>query len=123
MPLMAASISSSSVCFSTKSAPKTRSTMVLRMNSILGSAWTFSCTTGVARKASRPEGQRRQARAGKDPVGAADLAAIQQHLEDFLGLKVTIQPDSDPTTGAVTIRYKNLDQLDLICQRLTGGEF
>jgi ParB family chromosome partitioning protein len=77
----------------------------------------------LARKASRPEGQRRQARAGKDPVGAADLAAIQQHLEDFLGLKVTIQPDSDPTTGAVTIRYKNLDQLDLICQRLTGGEF
>jgi ParB family chromosome partitioning protein len=77
----------------------------------------------LARKAARPEGQRRQARAGKDPVGAADLAAIQQHLEDFLGLKVTIQPDSDPTTGAVTIRYKNLDQLDLICQRLTGGEF
>lgn len=77
----------------------------------------------LARKASRPEGQRRQARAGKDPVGAADLAAIQQHLEDFLGLKVVIQPDSDPTTGAVTICYKNLDQLDLICQRLTGGEF
>lgn len=77
----------------------------------------------LARKATRPEGQRRQARAGKDPVGAADLAAIQQHLEDFLGLKVSIQPDADPTTGAVTIRYRNLDQLDLICQRLTGGDF
>ncbi|MBB4614615.1 ParB/RepB/Spo0J family partition protein [Novosphingobium taihuense] len=80
-------------------------------------------TEKLARKATRPEGQRRQARAGKDSVGAADLAAIEQHLEDFLGLKVSIQPDSDPTTGAVTIRYKNLDQLDLICGRLTGGDF
>ena len=24
-------------------------------------------------------------------------------------------------SGAVTIRYRTLDQLDLICQRLTGG--
>lgn len=76
----------------------------------------------LARKASRPEGQRRQARAGRDVIGA-DLAAIEQHLEDFLGLKVKIQPDADPATGAVTIRYRNLDQLDLICGRLTGGEF
>lgn len=82
-------------------------------------------TEKLARRAIRPDGggNRRQARAGKDAVGAADLAAIQQHLEDFLGLKVAITPDVDPTTGAVTIRYKNLDQLDLICQRLTGGEF
>ncbi|MDP3550120.1 MAG: ParB/RepB/Spo0J family partition protein [Novosphingobium sp.] len=77
----------------------------------------------LVRKAARPEGTRRQARAGKDSVSAADLSAIQQHLEDFLGLKVTIQPDADPVSGAVTIRYKNLDQLDLVCQRLTGGEF
>lgn len=77
----------------------------------------------LARKAARPEAGRRQARAGKDPVGGADLAAIEQHLEDFLGLKVSITPDADPASGAVTIRYKTLDQLDLICQRLTGGEF
>lgn len=77
----------------------------------------------LVRKASRPEGTRRQARAGKDSVSAADLSSIQQHLEEFLGLKVQIQPDVDPASGAVTIRYKNLDQLDLICQRLTGGEF
>ncbi|MDT0506489.1 ParB/RepB/Spo0J family partition protein [Novosphingobium sp. MMS21-SN21R] len=77
----------------------------------------------LARKAVRPEVGRRQARAAKDPIGGADIAAIQQHLEDFLGLRVTINADADPTTGAVTIRYKTLDQLDLICQRLTGGEF
>ena len=52
----------------------------------------------------------------------ADIAAVQSHLEEFLGLPVRIKPDSDPRTGDVTIRYKTLDQLDLICQRLTGGD-
>ncbi len=52
----------------------------------------------------------------------ADIAAVQRHLEEFLGLTVRIKSDADPKTGAVTIRYRTLDQLDLICQRLTGGE-
>ena len=77
----------------------------------------------LARKATRPEPSRRKAREAKDPFGQADIVAIQRHLEDFLGLKVTIAADADPVSGAVTIRYKTLDQLDLICQRLTGGEF
>ncbi len=53
----------------------------------------------------------------------ADISAVQRHLEEFLGLPVRIQADADPRSGAVTIRYGTLDQLDLICQRLTGGEF
>lgn len=52
----------------------------------------------------------------------ADIAAVQAHLEEFLGLSVRIKADADPRTGAVTIRYRTLDQLDLICQRLTGGD-
>jgi ParB family chromosome partitioning protein len=64
---------------------------------------------------------KRSARAGRNPGNDADIAAVQGHLEDFLGLKVTISADSDPSSGAVTIRYRTLDQLDLICQRLTGG--
>ena len=51
----------------------------------------------------------------------ADIAAVQNHLEEFLGLPVRISADKDPRSGAVTIRYSTLDQLDLICQRLTGG--
>ncbi len=58
----------------------------------------------------------------RDPVKDADIAAVQRHLEEFLGLSVRIKTDTDPRTGAVTIRYKTLDQLDLICQRLTGGD-
>lgn len=55
-------------------------------------------------------------------AGNADIAAVQSHLEDFLGMPVRIAIDKSPQKGAVTIRYRTLDQLDLICQRLTGGE-
>ena len=53
----------------------------------------------------------------------ADIAAVERHLEEFLGLKVRIQSDPDPRSGAITIKYGSLDQLDLVCQRLTGGDF
>ena len=79
----------------------------------------------LARKALRTAGgdesPQRKARVARDPAEDADIAAVQRHLEDFLGLKVTIGADADPRSGAVTIRYRTLDQLDLICQRLTGG--
>ncbi|MGB3473041.1 MAG: ParB/RepB/Spo0J family partition protein [Erythrobacter sp.] len=54
--------------------------------------------------------------------GDADIDAVQSHLEEFLGLPVRIKADADPRSGQVTIRYKTLDQLDLVCQRLTGGD-
>ncbi|MDE2596582.1 MAG: ParB/RepB/Spo0J family partition protein [Sphingomonadales bacterium] len=63
----------------------------------------------------------RRARSERHPGDAADIAAVQGHLEEFLGLAVRINVDADPRSGAVTIRYRSLDQLDLICQRLTGG--
>ncbi|MEQ8744846.1 ParB/RepB/Spo0J family partition protein [Parasphingorhabdus sp.] len=48
----------------------------------------------------------------------ADIQALETHLGDLLGLKVKIQ--SDGQGGTMAIEYANLDQLDLICQRLTG---
>jgi ParB family chromosome partitioning protein len=62
----------------------------------------------------------RRARAS-DTADNADIAAVQAHLEEFLGLSVKITADADPRSGTVTIRYTTLDQLDLVCQRLTGG--
>ena len=64
---------------------------------------------------------RRTARPPRDPAQDADIAAVENHLEEFLGLPVKIATDSDPRSGAVTVRFRTLDQLDLICQRLTGG--
>lgn len=70
---------------------------------------------------------KRPASAGKprrqEPGENADILAVQQHLEEFLGLGVKIKPEADPRKGTITIRYTTLDQLDLVCQRLTGGEF
>jgi ParB family chromosome partitioning protein len=73
------------------------------------------------RRAPAEANGKRQARAARDPAGDADIVAVQNHLEEFLGLPVRIAADTDPRSGAVTIRYRTLDQLDLICQRLTGG--
>jgi ParB family transcriptional regulator, chromosome partitioning protein len=75
----------------------------------------------LARRAQQGHGVRRSARMERKSADSADIAAVQAHLEEFLGLAVRINADADPRSGAVTIRYRTLDQLDLICQRLTGG--
>ncbi|WAC22856.1 ParB/RepB/Spo0J family partition protein [Blastomonas sp. SL216] len=63
-----------------------------------------------------------KARSGGTGEGGsnADIEAVERHLEDLLGLKVKITADANQRSGSVTIRYGNLDQLDLICQRLSG---
>lgn len=76
----------------------------------------------IVRKGGEGTAGRRVARVARDPAKDADIAAVQRHLEEFLGLNVQIKTDADPRSGAVTIRYRTLDQLDLICQRLTGGD-
>ena len=75
----------------------------------------------LVRRGAAPAAVPRRARGARDPESTADIAAVQSHLEEFLGLSVRINTDADPRSGAVTIRYRTLDQLDLICQRLTGG--
>lgn len=74
----------------------------------------------VRRQSGREAPVKRHARAEYKSAENADIAAMERHLEEFLGLSVKINADADPSSGAVTIRYRTLDQLDLICQRLTG---
>ena len=71
-------------------------------------------------RGGRPAKSRKSAASAGASEANADILAVQQHLEDFLGLSVKIAADADPRSGAVTIRYRTLDQLDLVCQRLTG---
>ncbi|MGB7372495.1 ParB/RepB/Spo0J family partition protein [Erythrobacter sp.] len=83
---------------------------------------------GLVRGLDRDEGGKSSTSAPRKPVRTgtseedSDIAAVQRHLEEFLGLKVQIRTDSDPRSGSITIRYNTLDQLDLVCQRLTGGD-
>ena len=48
----------------------------------------------------------------------ADLEALQRQLGDLLGLKVKVSHGRGG--GTVAVHYSTLDQLDLICQRLSG---
>lgn len=70
--------------------------------------------------AGKPGGRARGQGGGADAASNADIAAVERHLEDLLGLKVKIAADANQRSGSVTVRYGSLDQLDLICQRLSG---
>ena len=48
----------------------------------------------------------------------ADLEALERQLSDMLGLKVRVKHAG--AGGTVTLNYSSLDQLDMICQRLSG---
>ena len=48
----------------------------------------------------------------------ADIAALERQLADLLGLSVRIT--HTVKGGTLTLGYTTLDQLDMVCQRLTG---
>jgi ParB family chromosome partitioning protein len=48
----------------------------------------------------------------------ADLAALERQLGDMLGLKVQVKHSGKG--GTMSLSYSSLDQLDMICQRLSG---
>lgn len=52
------------------------------------------------------------------PVKDADTVALEQSLQDALGLQVDVKHKGDKG-GQVVIRYKTLEQLDEVCRRLT----
>ncbi len=49
----------------------------------------------------------------------ADIVALEQHLADLVGLKVIIDHGANGA-GTLSLRYSTLDQLDMLCQRLSG---
>ncbi len=49
----------------------------------------------------------------------ADIMALERQLADLLGLHVKVAHSE--TGGTLTLSYSTLDQLDMVCQRLTGG--
>jgi ParB family chromosome partitioning protein len=61
-------------------------------------------------------------KAGAGPIeykgSNADIDALERQLGDLLGLKVSIT--HSPKGGTVVLAYSTLDQLDMICQRLSG---
>ena len=79
-------------------------------------------TEKLARNA-KPDADRRERQPSFDHGRAdfardADIAALEQQLGDVLGLKVRIAHGDKG--GTLTLNYATLDQLDMVCQRLSG---
>lgn len=55
--------------------------------------------------------------AGKDRD--ADILAVERHLSELLGIGASIQYLGEGK-GSLTLKFATLDQLDMICQRLSG---
>ncbi len=72
-------------------------------------------TEALVRKTKAPRSDR-----PAKPLSAAesDITALERQLADMLGLKVKI--DHRVSDGQVTLHYSSLEQLDMICQRLSG---
>ncbi len=51
----------------------------------------------------------------------ADIAALETHLSDLLGVRVRITHDVDHK-GTLSLDYSSLEQLDMLCQRLSGEQ-
>jgi ParB family chromosome partitioning protein len=71
-------------------------------------------TEKLARDA-KPASKRR---GGEGAFRDADIQALERQLGDVLGLNVKIAHGA--RGGSLTLAYSTLDQLDMVCQRLTG---
>ena len=72
-------------------------------------------TEKLAREAKRPRAESERAH-GAAPD--ADIAALEGQLADLLGVAVRVNHGA--SGGTLTLGYSTLDQLDMLCQRLTG---
>ena len=71
------------------------------------------------REAEKLARQSKPGKARRDPAGRdTDIEALERHLGDVLGLNVRI--GHSDKGGTLTLTYATLDQLDMLCQRLTG---
>ena len=73
-------------------------------------------TERLVKKAKAPA-RTRSPRSG-DRVGDPDLLALERQLTDMLVLNVKINHQA--RSGTMTLSYSSLEQLDMICQRLSG---
>lgn len=82
-------------------------------------------TEALAREERDVEDGKKAAKSGKASGSKkaldSDIVALERQLSDSLGLKVSVTHEDG--TGRVSINYTTLDQLDMVCQRLSGERF
>lgn len=87
---------------------------------VIKNGLSVRATEALVQKERAPTAQK-----GKStgPSDNADIRAVESHLGDLLGLSVRIVQKNATGAGSVTFEYGSLDQLDMLCQRLTGEKF
>ena len=86
---------------------------------IIAKGWSVRQAESRARRAKGGSAEAKpKARAIPGEPIDADLAALERQLGDILGLKVHVAHKGQG--GTVSLSYSSLDQLDMICQRLSG---
>jgi ParB family chromosome partitioning protein len=83
---------------------------------VIAKALSVRQAEALVRRASRGDAAPRAPKKG--PVHDADIQALERQLSDLLGLKTDIRHAGKD--GSVTLHYSSLEQLDMICQRLSG---
>jgi ParB family chromosome partitioning protein len=89
---------------------------------VIKNGLSVRATEALVQQERAPKAKSRSA-AGANVPENDDIRAVESHLGDLLGLKVRIAQKNDTGAGAVTFEYGSLDQLDMLCQRLTGEKF
>ncbi|MEY2926497.1 MAG: hypothetical protein RL367_974 [Pseudomonadota bacterium] len=78
-------------------------------------------TEKLANKSKRGATGKKTQRMRADGSSAdTDIAALERQLSDLLGLKVRIAHQN--RAGSVSLHYSSLEQLDMVCQRLSGEQ-
>ncbi|MBA4758078.1 ParB/RepB/Spo0J family partition protein [Sphingosinicella sp.] len=73
----------------------------------------------VEARAKKPRAPRKAA--PREAARSADLESLEGQLAEQLGLRVRLEYDGEG--GKLTLFYSDLDQLDMLCQRLSGERF
>jgi ParB family chromosome partitioning protein len=76
-------------------------------------------TERLAKKTAPPSGGGGAGRSGRSSQKDADTRALESDLSAAMGMQVVIEHQADGS-GRVSISYKDLDQLDQLCQLLTS---
>ncbi len=84
-------------------------------NQVIREGLNVRQTEQLAQAKPVPKGSAKTPAAAKDP----DIRALETDLTGMLGLRVSIKPKGP--AGSVTIKYKSLDQLDGLLDRLSAA--
>ena len=84
------------------------------VRTIVAKGWSVRQAEQAARAEKPPKATARKREGDPDP----DITALERQLSDMLGLRVQVLHHADG--GTVSLSYSSLDQLDMICQRLSG---